>query len=103
MRLEFQSCVADVGSEFAVAIIMTDCQQQVGPPLNDEILHQRVGKHRAAWQQMQNIGTAIFSAQPIVRRGGVEDRDLCCFGETGDRQELRRRKIGDNETNPLRH
>ena len=102
VSLEFQRGVADVAGEFAVAVAMADDQQQVGPALDDEILDQRVGEHRPARQQMQNIGAAILAAQAIVGRGGVEDRRRGGLGQTGDRQQLRRRKIGHDQPDALR-
>src|SRR5262249_35700158 len=58
-RLKFRRGVTDVGGEFAVAIVMADDLQQVRPALEDQILNQRVGQHRPARQQMENVGAAV--------------------------------------------
>ena len=71
--------------KFAIALAMTDDQQQVGPTLDDKILNERIGKHCSARQQVKQVGPAILAAQPIIRGCGVEDRRGGGFGEIRER------------------
>ena len=100
-RLEFLRRMADVAGEFAVPLAMADDQQQVLPALRDEVLDQSVGQHRPARQQMQDVGAAIFAAQAIICRAGVEKRDPRGLRHSGDRQQLRRRQIGHDQPDAL--
>ena len=78
-RLEFEHRVANVARKFPVAFAMAHDQQKILPPLRNEVLDERVGKHCPARQQMQKVGAAILAAQPVVlspSRGGGRSGDL---------------------------
>jgi hypothetical protein len=69
---------------------VADDQQEVLPALGYEVLNERVGEHRPARQQMQDIGAAILAAQPIVGGAGIKESDARGFRQAGDRQQRRR-------------
>ena len=73
--LEFQRGMVNVAREFPIAVAMAHHQQQVLPPLRDQVLDQSIGEHRVARQQMQNVGAAILAAQAIACRARIEESD----------------------------
>ncbi len=103
VRLELQCGVPDVGGKFAVAVTVADDEQQIGPALDDKILNQRVGQHRPARQQVQDVRAAIRAAQPVIGRTGVEDRDVGGVRQGGDCQQLLRIEIGHDKPHTLCH
>ena len=80
-----------------VLFMRADHQQPALPLLPDQILRKTVGQHRTRRCRMDHIGAAVFLAQPIVDRSGVEQHDSAVAHGIGGLQQRIRRKIGNDE------
>jgi len=95
--------VADVGGKFPIAIAATDDQQDARPILGDEVLNERVSQHSPAGGQVEDVGAAICTSQPIVGGGCIEDGDWCGLWQSSHREQFRRREIGNDEADVASH
>src|SRR5215469_10213719 len=73
-RSELLRGMPDVSGELAIAIAVTDDQEQARPILYDKVLHESVGEHRSARHQMKDVGATILTTQPVLGGSGVEHR-----------------------------
>ncbi len=73
-------------------------QKDVPPALQHEILQQRIGKHRPARNEVEDIGATGLAAQSIVLGRYVEQHHRFRFGQVRDGEQCGSRKIGNDET-----
>ena len=68
-----------------VDILRAVDEKPVPPLLPDQILSQRIGLHRPAGDDVEQVGAAIVGAQPIIFRAGVEEQCIFSLGKIGNR------------------
>ena len=95
LDLEFLGRAAHrLGIGFVIVGLARD-EQDMLPSLDREILHQRIGQHGPAGQEMQHAGPAIRPAQPVVGRRGIEQRQPFGLRQIGHLQQQVGRQIRD--------
>src|SRR3546814_8628654 len=72
-------------------------EEEVGPLLPHQELHQRIGAHGAAERRVEDVREAGGDAQVVVADAAVEDQRVRCLGMSGDGQQVIAWQIGDEE------
>src|SRR3546814_16945356 len=75
-------------------------EEEVGPRLPHQELHQRIGAHGAAERRVEDVREAGGDAQVVVADAAVEDQRVRCLGMYGDGQQVIAWQIGDEEAAP---
>ena len=75
----------------------TEDQQPTPPVFPGEILPEPVGEHRARWRNVDDVGSAILLAQPVVDGRNVEKDQPTLASHVGRFQQRFGREIGENE------
>jgi hypothetical protein len=80
-----------------IRIMGTDDEQPSPPSLDDEILSQRVCQHGSRRRGVDHVGPAVFLAQAIVDRPGVEEHQAARPPGVGRLEQRIGRQIGDEK------
>ena len=98
MKLELAGGTAQRVRVGPVGIVGAGHEQQVAPFLDRQVLHQRIGQHGPARQQMQHVAATGGAPQRVVLVRGVEERRVLGFRKIGHPQQERRRQVDHEHT-----